>query len=255
VARPSTQLDRAAALLAAARTVSALTGAGISTASGIPDFRGPDGLWTRDPSAARMFELDAYLADPDLRRRAWQSRREHTAWAAEPNAGHAALVDLERAGRLLAIVTQNIDGLHQRAGSSPARVIEIHGTLYEVECLSCGATGPMDEALERVAAGEDDPPCLGCGGIQKAATIAFGQALRPAVLARAETAASACEVFLTVGTSLQVHPAAGLAEVAVRHGAALVVVNAEPTPYDAIAASVVRGDITEVLPALVAAAA
>jgi len=235
----------------AARRVTVLTGAGISTESGIPDFRGPQGVWTRDPSAARLFTLQNYVADPDVRRRAWEGRRDHPAWAAEPNTGHRALVALERAGRLRAVVTQNIDGLHLRAGHDPARVIEIHGTLFDVECLDCGHATTMRENLDRVAAGDPDPACLACGGIQKAATISFGQALKPDVLDAAWQAAHDCDLLLAVGTTLQVQPAAGLAEVAVRSGARLVVVNRDPTPYDGLAAATLRDPIGEVLPRLV----
>ncbi|MBA3251847.1 MAG: NAD-dependent deacetylase [Geodermatophilaceae bacterium] len=232
------------------RTISVLTGAGISTESGIPDFRGPNGVWTRDPKAQAMFTLQNYVADPELRRRSWQTRRQHAAWSAEPNAGHRALVDLERAGRLRSLVTQNIDGLHQRAGSTD--VIELHGTLYRVECLGCGTRTTMAEALERVATGEEDPPCLSCGGILKSATISFGQHLDTAVLRRAQDAARDCAEFYAVGTSLTVQPAAGLARLAARNGARLVIVNAEPTPYDDLADLVVRDPIGQVLPALLA---
>lgn len=231
-----------------------LTGAGISTDSGIPDFRGPQGVWTKDPAAAAMSTLDTYVVDPQVRRRAWRSRLSHPAWTAEPNAGHRALVDLERSGRLRAIVTQNIDGLHQRAGSTPERVIEVHGTIHEVECLSCGARTPMREVLARVEAGEDDPPCLACGGIQKSATISFGQELRPEVLAAAIRAARECDLFLAVGSSLTVHPVAGLCGTALDHGAALVIVNAQETPYDAVAHAVLREPIGTLLPRLVTAA-
>jgi NAD-dependent deacetylase len=234
-----------------ARRVTVLSGAGISTESGIPDFRGPQGVWTKDPAAARMFTLDSYLRDPEVRRRAWQGRREHPAWTAEPNAGHRALVALERAGRLRAIVTQNLDGLHLRAGHDPARVIEIHGTLFDVECLGCGRITTMRENLDRVDAGDADPACLACGGIQKSATISFGQTLKPAVLDAATQAAADCDLMLAVGSTLQVHPAAGLAEVAVRAGARLVVVNRDPTPYDQLAAATLRDPIGEVLPRLV----
>lgn len=237
--------------VADAQRVVVLTGAGISTESGIDDFRGPNGLWTRDPSAARMFELSEYVRDPQLREKAWRNRRDHQAWTAQPNAGHLALVDLERSGRLRALVTQNIDGLHQRAGSDPALVVELHGTLYGVECLDCGATGTMVDALERVSAGDPDPACLVCGGIQKAATISFGQSLRPEVLDAGVRAAADCNLFLAVGTSLQVQPAAGLCEVAVSRGARLVIVNADPTPYDRLAAAVLRDKIGVVLPQLV----
>jgi NAD-dependent deacetylase len=239
--------------LGSARTVTALTGAGISTDSGIPDFRGPQGVWTKDPNAAAMFTIDNYVADPEVRRQAWRNRRGHAAWTAEPNAGHRALVDLERAGRLRSIVTQNIDGLHQKAGSDPAKVIEIHGTLWHAQCLSCGNRTPMRETLARVDAGEEDPPCELCGGILKSATISFGQALDQDVLRAAVRAVQDCDLLLAVGTSLTVHPAAGLVDVAMSAGARVIVVNAEPTPYDRAADAVVREPIGEALPRLVAA--
>ncbi|WP_028985030.1 SIR2 family NAD-dependent protein deacylase [Sporichthya polymorpha] len=235
-----------------AERVTVLSGAGVSTGSGIPDFRGPRGVWTRNPDAQRMFSLDEYVRDPDLRARAWINRRDHPAWTAQPNAAHRALVDLERSGRLRALLTQNIDGLHQRAGSDPAKVLELHGTLFGVECLTCNAQTTMEAALARVAAGEPDPACEICGGIQKAATISFGQALRADVLDAAVRAAADCDLFLAVGTSLQVQPAAGLCELAVSRGARLVVVNGEPTPYDRIASAVLRDEISDVLPALLA---
>jgi len=243
--------QRVGAWLAESWAVTALTGAGVSTDSGIPDFRGPDGVWTRDPQAARLSTLQAYVEDPALRRLAWQRRREHPAWSAVPNAGHRALVELERAGRLLAIVTQNIDGLHQRAGSSPERVIEIHGTMYEVECLGCGGRTTMREVLDRVAAGEPDPACRDCGGILKSATISFGQAMDGASLRAAIDAAAGCDLLLAIGTSLTVHLAAALVEVAAGSGARVVIVNASPTPYDDLADAVLREPIGEVLPALV----
>ncbi|MDQ6648788.1 MAG: NAD-dependent deacetylase [Actinomycetota bacterium] len=246
-------LDTVGGWLRHARAVTVLTGAGISTDSGIPDFRGPDGLWTRNPAAQRMSSLRDYVADPDVRRRAWQGRRDHAAWTAAPNAGHRALVELERSGRLRALVTQNIDELHQRAGSDPDLVVEVHGTIFQVECLGCGRRTPMAEALDRVRAGEEDPPCLVCGGILKSATISFGQSLVPGVLDRARAAALDCDLFLAVGTSLTVQPVAGLARLALSAGARLVIVNAEPTPYDGLAAAVVREPIGTALPALVRA--
>jgi NAD-dependent deacetylase len=242
------------ASLSDARTITVLTGAGISTESGIPDFRGPNGVWTRDPEAAKLATLQTYVADPELRRRAWRNRQEHPAWSAQPNAGHRALVDLERTGRLRAIVTQNIDGLHQRAGSSPELLIEIHGTLFQVECLGCRARTSMDDALARVAAGEEDPPCLECGGILKSATISFGQAMDPTTLRAATVAAAGCDLLLAVGTSLTVFPAAGLVDVALSAGARLVIVNASPTQYDRAADVVLREPIGEVLPELVRSA-
>jgi NAD-dependent deacetylase len=239
-----------ARLLPEAEAITVLTGAGISTDSGIPDFRGPNGVWTRDPSAEAMSTIGSYLADPEVRRRAWRARRDAPVWEAEPNAAHAALVELERAGRLRALITQNIDGLHQRAGSTDGAVIEIHGTAREAVCLSCELRTPMQEIIARVDAGEADPPCSECGGIQKSATISFGQALDQHVLDAAITAARSCDLFLAVGTSLTVQPAAGLCLEAVDHGARLVIINAEETPYDGLADAVLRRPIGETLPRL-----
>ncbi len=246
-------LDRAGALVADASRVTVLTGAGISTDSGIPDFRGPQGLWTKNPGAQAMFSIDSYLADRDVRVRAWRSRRDHPAWTAKPNDGHRALVELERQGRLSAIVTQNIDGLHQAAGSSPVLVHEIHGTIWEAVCMTCARRVPMADVLARVDAGEDDPPCSECDGIQKSATISFGQSLDRDVLDASVDAARRCDLFLAVGSSLQVQPAASLCGVAIETGAPLVVVNAESTPYDRAAAAVIREPIGAALPRLVAA--
>jgi NAD-dependent deacetylase len=231
--------------------VTVLTGAGVSTDSGIPDYRGPNGVWTRNPEAARMSTLQDYLADPEVRRRAWQSRRTHPAWEAEPNEGHRALAELEKSGRLVALLTQNIDELHQRAGSSRDKVVELHGTIWWVVCMTCGIRTPMADALARVNEGETDPACELCGGILKSATVSFGQALDPDVIARAVDAARGCDLFLAIGTSLTVQPAAGLCGVALDAGARLVVVNAEPTPYDDLADAVIREPIGEILPALV----
>jgi NAD-dependent deacetylase len=246
-----TDVDRAAELIAGAGDVTVLTGAGISTESGIPDFRGPQGVWTKDPAAQAMFTIERYVADREVRVRSWRNRRDHPAWTAKPNEGHRALVDLERRGRLTAIVTQNIDGLHQAAGSSPALVHEIHGTIWDAVCLSCQRRTPMSDVLARVDAGEDDPPCSVCDGILKSATISFGQALDADVLDACIDAARGCDLFLAVGTSLQVQPAASLCGVAINAGSPLVVVNAEPTPYDEIASAVIRDPIGEALPRLV----
>ncbi len=239
--------------LTGAARITALTGAGISTDSGIPDYRGPQGVWTRDPDAEKLVTLSYYLADPDIRRRAWRMRAELSERAPRPNAGHAALADLERRGRLRTIVTQNVDGLHQAAGSSPDRVVEIHGTVHEVECFGCRARTTMRAALERVAAGEPDPACPVCGGILKSATISFGQELDARAVDAAVAAARDCDVFLAVGTSLQVWPVAGLVEVALRSGARVVIVNAEPTPFDDLASLLVAEPIGTSLPRLLAA--
>ncbi|MBA3720013.1 MAG: NAD-dependent deacetylase [Nocardioidaceae bacterium] len=224
----------------------------MSTDSGIPDFRGPQGVWTKDPSAQAMFTLQNYLADPEVRRRAWRSRRDHPAWGARPNAGHEAISSFWAGGRGRAVITQNIDGLHQAAGLPTEAVVEIHGTLREAECLDCGRRVPMAAALARVDAGEPDPPCLVCGGVQKSATISFGQALVREVLDAAVGAARDCDLMVTAGTSLQVHPAASLCDVAQGSGARLVVLNAEPTPYDPQADAVLREPLSNLLPALLA---
>jgi len=230
--------------------VALLSGAGISTDSGIPDYRGPRGVWRRDPEAEKLSTYDVYMSDPEVRRRAWRTRRDSPAWNARPNAAHEAVVRLERAGVPVRVITQNVDGLHQSAGLTPRKVLELHGTAREVVCTRCSARGPMAEALERVVAGEEDPPCLACGGILKSATVMFGQRLDPRVLSEAVAIAKGCDVFVAVGTSLQVQPAASLAGLAAEHGARLVIVNAEPTPYDALAAEVVRTPIGTALPAL-----
>lgn len=235
--------DHALATIAAwvrdADHVVALTGAGISTESGIPDFRGPRGVWRKDPNAERLATLHHYMTDRDVRVKAWRLRLEHPAWSAKPNPAHTALVDLERRGKLHALITQNVDGLHQKAGTSPERLIEIHGSLREVMCMSCGERAPMERALARVRAGEDDPACRTCGGVLKSATISFGQSLVVEDLRRARRAAVRCDVFLAIGTSLVVYPVAYLPRLAVEAGARLVIFNGEPTPYDATADAVV----------------
>jgi NAD-dependent deacetylase len=230
-----------------------LTGAGISTDSGIPDFRGPNGVWTKDPAAERLATLDVYVADPSVRRAAWRNRMTSPTWDAEPNPGHRALVDLERHGKLHLLVTQNIDGLHHAAGNDPALVVEIHGSMRDVVCLQCGDRQPMQVVLDRVRAGEEDPSCLrpGCDGILKSATISFGQSLVAADLERAEAAAATSDLILAVGTSLGVFPAAALVPSAWRAGAAVIIVNAEPTPFDDLATAVIRGSISDVLPSIV----
>lgn len=252
------EVARARALVARAERVLALTGAGISTDSGIPDFRGPQGIWTKNPDAERKATIQHYVADPEVRKGVWQSRLSSPAWTAAPNAGHLALVELERQGRLRAIITQNIDGMHQKAGSDPARVIEVHGSMREVTCLSCGAREPMAPTLDRVRAGDEDPHCLRvvegrpCRGLLKSATISFGQALDLDVFERALTAVQSSDLLLAVGSTLTVHPAAGLVPLAVQRRIPVVIVNAEPTPYDALATAVVRTPISEALPRLVA---
>jgi NAD-dependent deacetylase len=242
-------LDRIRQWVDASSRIVALTGAGISTESGIPDFRGPQGLWTKNPAAERLSNIHDYMADRAVRVAAWKGRANSPTWSARPNAGHRALVTLERRGKLLALVTQNIDGLHQVAGNSLEKVIEVHGTMREVMCMQCGRRGPAQPVLDRVRAGEDDPACTECGGILKSATISFGQALVPDVIARAVRAATQADLLLAIGSSLQVYPAAGLVPAAASAGARIVIVNAQPTPFDEIADAVVRDPIGEALPA------
>ncbi len=233
----------------AARVV-ILTGAGISTESGIPDFRGPQGVWTKNPRAEKLSDIRYYMSDPLVRKDSWKSRLTHPAWKAKPNAGHLALAALEKRGKLHALITQNIDGLHQMAGNTPNKVIEVHGTVREVICMACGVTSPMQETLDRVRNGEEDPPCRDCGGILKSATISFGQALVPEVIERAMTVSAESDLFFAVGTSLQVYPIAGALPAARAAGAKIVILNAEPTPFDDIADSVLREPIGTVLPQL-----
>jgi len=241
-------IESVRAWIAAARRVVVLTGAGISTDSGIPDFRGPNGVWTRNPAAEKLSDIRHYTADPTVRRASWRSRMEHPAWSAQPNAGHLALAALERGGKLHALITQNIDGLHLRAGNSRERVIEVHGNLHQAICLSCGWRGPMHAVLERVRAGEKDPPCVTCGGILKSDTISFGQQLVPEVIDRAMKSAQEGDLLLAVGTSLRVFPVANAVPIAQAAGARIVIMNAEPTQFDDIADALLNGSISDELP-------
>ena len=247
---PADAAARAADLVDEAARIVVLTGAGISTDSGIPDFRGPNGVWTRNPEAEKQATLSYYVADPEVRRKAWQSRVDHRAWTAEPNAGHLALVRLERRRKLHLLVTQNVDGLHHEAGVDPARIVEIHGTMREYACLGCDARGPMGEVLDRVRSGEVDPPCLVCGGILKSATISFGQNLVAADLERAFAASDEADLVLAVGSTLGVYPAANVVPIAKRGGAKVVIVNGSPTEMDDLADVIVLDSISEVLPGI-----
>ncbi len=231
------------------RRVVVLSGAGVSTDSGIQDFRGPSGVWTLSPGTQAKYTYQAFLADPALRGRYWQSRHEHPVWRAEPNAAHLAVARLSSSDIDTTVVTQNTDGLHQRAGT-PA-VIELHGTMHEVLCVECGHRGPTTEVLARMDAGEATPPCRECGGILKTASTMFGQTMSPAVFARAERAVTTCDLVLAVGTTLLVEPAGSLCASAVRGGARLVIVNWDPTPYDGIATEIIRDPLGEALPRIV----
>jgi NAD-dependent deacetylase len=242
-----------ARLIAETSRLVVLTGAGVSTGSGIPDFRGPDGLWTRDPQAEQDATIDAYVEDAEVRRAVWQQRVTSPVLSAVPNAAHDALVTLERRGHLATVITQNVDGLHQLAGNDPDKVVEVHGSVHGARCLTCGWTAPMAGVLARVRQGDVDPTCPVCGGVITATTVAFGEALDPAVLQRAHDASVGAEVFLAVGTSLVVHPVALLPRTAVRAGATLAIIGQGETPYDDEAALVLDGDAGAVLQAVVAA--
>jgi NAD-dependent protein deacetylase/lipoamidase len=244
-------LEDARELVAQAEAVAVLTGAGISTDSGIPDFRGPNGVWTKNPAAEKSATLQHYVADPEVRKQAWRNRLTSPAWSAQPNDGHRALVALERLGKLHTLITQNVDGLHALAGSDPDRIVEVHGNSRHVVCLSCGERAPMERALDRVRAGEEDPPCRTCGGILKSDTISFGQNLVADDLVRAERAAVECDLLLAVGSTLAVYPICDVVPVAHRFGAQVVIVNAEPTQFDHLADALVRGSISEVLPIII----
>lgn len=247
----SDPIAAAAELVAEAQRILVLTGAGISTDSGIADYRGPNGVWTKNPKAERMSDISYYLNDPEVRRLSWQHRLHSPVWDAQPNDGHRALVDLERTGRLDTLITQNIDGLHHLAGNDPDKIVEIHGNMRTVVCMSCAERAPMERALERVRGGEEDPACRTCGGILKSATISFGQQLVPDDLRRAEEAALRTDLVVAIGSTLGVYPAAGVIPIALERGAPLVIVNADPTPFDEYAAAVIRGSISEVLPRIV----
>jgi NAD-dependent deacetylase len=245
---PASPIGLARSAVRDAHRVVVLTGAGISTDSGIPDFRGPNGVWTKNPAAEKMATLEHYMGDPEVRKLAWLNRRDSPACSAQPNAGHLAVVELARQRKLHAVVTQNVDELHQRAGVDPDLVIEVHGTMRSVVCMSCGETAPMEKVLARVDAGEEDPPCRTCGGILKSATISFGQSLVPEVIDRAFTVAEEADVLLAVGTTLGVYPAANVVPIAKRNGAYVIILNAEPTEMDTLADVVLRGSISDLLP-------
>lgn len=229
-----------------APTVTFLTGAGISTSAGIPDFRGPSGLWTRSPEKARLLEIEAFVGSRAVRVEGWRDWAEHPAWGAAPGAAHRAVASLPGS----TVLTQNFDGLHQAAGSPDDAVVELHGSLATTSCLTCGATTPTVDVIARLAAAPD-PRCDACGGVLKPDIVYFGEALAEHDLDRADRAARTCDVFVAIGTTLQVYPVAALAGTAARAGAELVIVNDAPTGYDAQAARVIRDPIEVAVPALV----
>jgi NAD-dependent deacetylase len=231
-----------------ARVMSAFTGAGISTESGIPDYRGPGGVWDRNAPPT----LSDFRQNPTTRRQYWAERRERypALRDTQPNAGHLALARLQAAGRLSHVITQNIDGLHQKAGSDPERTIELHGTAHRVRCLDCGASWPAEHIQPRLDL-ESVPSCEICGGMLRAAIVLFGQAMPEDALRRSFAVAHSSDLMLVIGSSLVVQPAARVPEIAVAAGARLAIVNSDPTPLDGLADVVVRSSAGAVLSALV----
>jgi NAD-dependent deacetylase len=214
------------------------TGAGVSTESGIPDFRSPGGLWTR----YAPIDYSAYLRDPEMRRESWR-RGLHTyppIAEAQPNAAHLAIADWWHAGLVSGVVTQNIDGLHQKAGLPESAVVELHGNAHRVSCLSCGLSFDRPGIHARVLAGDEDPACPGCGGILKTTTISFGQGLSEAVVAEAQRLHARARLCVVIGSSLVVTPAAMLPEITLDAGGRLVILNLSPTHLDQLAVLVVR---------------
>ena len=244
------QLHDAAELLQQARNIVALTGAGISTESGIPDFRSPGSIWRTEPPVS----YHDFISQPESRQKYWQTRRNLSSQvaAARPNAAHRALAELERRDMLLGVITQNFDGLHQDAGHQPERVIELHGTSRVAACTLCGARSSIAALQQRIDAGEVDPQCPSCGGYLKTATILFGQRVPEAELARAKELTALCDLFLVVGSSLKVMPAAMLPRLALRRDVPLIIVNLQPTSLDDLADVVIHEKAGQILPSLVA---
>ena len=235
-----------------ASNIVGFTGAGISTESGIPDFRSPNGIWARN----RTVYFEEFLRNEQDRIEYWRQKTE--SWpemrAAKPNAGHLAFVALAHRGKLKAMITQNIDGLHQASGLDASLVLELHGNGTVAGCLTCGDRTPMDEAIARIQQGERTPECRLCGGFLKPATISFGQTMPRDVLEKCQRASESCDVFLAVGSSLVVYPAAALPVVAKRAGARLILLNRTETPLDELADLVIHDEIGKALPELVSAA-
>ncbi|MFD1704067.1 NAD-dependent deacetylase [Methylopila henanensis] len=233
------------ALIATSRQAVAFTGAGLSTASGIPDFRSPGGLWSRN----RPIAFDAFVGSAEMRREAWRRKfvMDDATRGAEPNAAHRAIARLVADGVIALVVTQNIDDLHRRSGVPEHRLVELHGNGTYAKCLSCGLRHELDDIRRTFEATGDPPPCRTCGGLLKSATISFGQAMPQAAMRAAEQAAAEADLFLAFGSSLVVYPAAGLPLIAKRAGATLAIVNREPTDLDPWADLVLRCDLVDLL--------
>ncbi len=241
-------LQKVKSLIDQSQQIVILTGAGISTESGIPDFRGPEGIWTKNPDAEKASNINYYISDPEIREKNWALRAEGKLWAeVEPNDGHYALVQLQDRGILDTVITQNVDELHQKSGIAENRVIEIHGTTRKVTCLSCDYRDEMEVVLERVRAGEADPDCPQCSGILKSATISFGQSLIPEDLQRSETAVRNCDLLIAIGTSLAVGPINQVVPLAYQIGAPIVIINGQKTEFDRLSTVTINADISTTL--------
>jgi len=234
-----------------AQKIVILTGAGISTESGIPDFRGPDGLWTKNPLAEQTSNITYYINNPDVRKYAWKGRAVPGRWSADPNEGHRALLAFQNANKLHMLVTQNVDGLHHRAGINPDIIVEFHGTMRITRCWECRDERPMEDAIARVQNGEEDPACLVCGGILKSGAVLFGESIDPENSSRAMKAAQECDVLLAIGTTLGVGPVNGMVPRAKNHGAKVIIINGDETDMDDYAHLILRGGITPILQSLV----
>jgi NAD-dependent deacetylase len=244
--RREEKIGRVAGMITKAENVVVFTGAGVSTESGIPDFRSPGGFWTKfDPED---FTIDKYLASPETRRKQWRFLLSGDLFQdARPNAAHEAIADLERLGRLNCVITQNIDNLHQKAGNDPAKVFELHGNMRWIRCLDCGERYPLEEILRRNRGSEEVPVCGSCAGILKPDVIFFGEALPEETLQEATRRASRCDLLIVVGSSLVVYPAAYMPLYAKQTGAGLVIVNLSTTPADKIADVVIHASAGEVM--------
>lgn len=245
------QLQDATELMQQAQRIVALTGAGISTESGIPDFRSPGSIWQQQPPVS----YQDFISKPEARQLYWQTRRNlyRQVMTAKPNAAHLALADLEKKERLLGIVTQNFDGLHHDAGNNPKHIVELHGTSRAAACTQCGQRSSMQELQQRIDTGEIDPVCPDCGGFLKSATILFGQRVPDEELSRAKELAFACDLFLVVGSALKVNPAASLPRFALKNDVPLIIINLQPTHLDDYAEVVINEKAGVVLPPLIAA--
>ena len=241
-------LNEVKSLIEESKRIVILTGAGISTESGIPDFRGPEGIWTKNPEAEKASNIKYYTSDQNIRKKNWALRAEGKLWAdVEPNNGHYALVELQKRGILDTVITQNVDELHQKSGIDLNRVIEIHGTTRKVACLSCDYRTEMETVLERVRAGESDPDCPVCSGILKSATISFGQSLIPEDLQKSEIAVRNCDLLIAIGTSLAVGPINQVVPLAYQIGVPVIIINGEKTEYDHLSTFVINADISATL--------